>query len=62
MTFLQFIFFFLYVRNWHTGKLELSRTRLVATLLIVGSVIIFFSVLAVLQAPTVYESPVEVGE
>ena len=27
MGFFKFVFSFLYVRNWHTGKLELSRPR-----------------------------------
>ncbi len=35
MSFFKFVFSFLYVRNWHTGKLELSRPR----------VSIFFAVL-----------------
>lgn len=27
MRFIEFIFSFLFVRNWHTGQLELSRPR-----------------------------------
>jgi hypothetical protein len=49
--FFRFAFSFLYIRNWHTGRQELSRSRLVimgcgAVFLIVSLVVIGF-----LQAP-----------
>lgn len=28
MSFIKFVFGFLYVRNWYTGKQELSRSRM----------------------------------
>ncbi|MFT5832092.1 MAG: hypothetical protein ACI9SY_000474 [Candidatus Paceibacteria bacterium] len=49
--FFQFAFSFLYTRNWHTGRKELSQSRLVvfacgAVLLVVSLITIGF-----LQAP-----------
>jgi hypothetical protein len=62
MTFWQFLFFFLYVRNWHTGQRELSRTRVVAFLLVLSTVVVFFTVVAFVQTPFVYEAPTVIGE
>lgn len=58
MTFWHFVFSFLYVRNWHTGRLELSRPRVALfaaglTLLLLALILIAF-----LQAPVVYQPPV----
>jgi hypothetical protein len=55
MNFFRFVFSFLYVRNWHTGQLELSRPRVALfvsgiILLILGLLIINF-----LQTPVTYE-------
>jgi hypothetical protein len=55
MDFFQFVFSFLYVRNWHTGHLELSRSRVALFagglfLLLLGMLLATF-----LQAPVVYE-------
>lgn len=55
---IRFIFSFLYVRNWYTGKQELSRPRVTLFaaalfLLLLGLLIISF-----LQAPVSYSAPV----
>ncbi len=57
MTFLRFIFSFLYIRNWHSGKMEVSRPRLLvflAALFLLGlaAVMIIF-----LQTPIMYAAP-----
>jgi len=56
MSFFRFVFSFLYVRNWHTGKMELSRPRailLTATIFIVVLALVFITVL---QAPVEYQA------
>ncbi len=53
MTFWRFVFSFLYVRNWHTGDLELSRPRLALL-----SAALFLLVLAVMLI-TVLQTPIE---
>ncbi len=53
MTFWRFVFSFLYVRNWYTGDLELSRPRLALL-----SAALFLLVLAVMLI-TVLQTPIE---
>lgn len=53
MTFWRFVFSFLFVRNWHTGELELSRPRLA-----LFSAALFLLVLAVMLI-TVLQTPIE---
>ncbi len=53
MTFWRFVFSFLYVRDWHTGELELSRPRLA-----LFSAALFLLVLAVMLI-TVLQTPIE---
>lgn len=54
MTLFQFIFSFLYTRNWHSGKLELSwpRTALFGAALIL--IILGLIIVTILQAPLEY--------
>ena len=54
MTFWQYIFSFLFTRNWHTGKPELSRPRV--ALFAAGIFLVFLALALVsfLQAPLVY--------
>ncbi len=57
MSFLRFVFSFLYVRNWHSGEMELSRERVmlffaVILLLLVATILITF-----LQTPIAYDAP-----
>lgn len=54
MSFIQFVFSFLFIRNWHSGKKELSRPRV---MLFVGSivlVVIALTIISFLQSPVVY--------
>lgn len=56
MSFWQFVFFFLYIRNWHTGQNELSRPRLA---LFFGGLFLFVLALllvSIMQAPVTYVS------
>ncbi len=54
MNFFQFVFSFLYVRNWHTGQYELSRSRV--ALFCMGLFLLMLAALLamVMQAPVVY--------
>jgi len=54
MSFFKYITSFLYERNWHTGKRELSTKKLIVTLGLVG-VLLFMVMLAWwLQTPAEY--------
>jgi hypothetical protein len=57
MNFIQFVFSFLYVRDWNTGRHELSRERL--TLFCFGVFLVLLGLLmaTIMQAPVQYESP-----
>ncbi|MCA9357185.1 hypothetical protein H6784_00185 [Candidatus Nomurabacteria bacterium] len=57
MSFFKFAFSFLYVRDWNTGKMELSRPRV--TLLCAGIflLILALTIITVLQASVEYVSP-----
>lgn len=50
-SFLEFTFSFLYTRNWHTGELELSRSRM--AIFCCGVFLLLFSliIISILQAP-----------
>ena len=54
MNFFKFAFSFLYVRNWHTGERELSRSRI--TLFCAGLFLILLALtmISFLQAPVEY--------
>jgi hypothetical protein len=57
MSFFRFIFSFLYTRNWHTGRMELSTPRviiLLASIILLG---IATAMIAYLQTPVVYIAP-----
>jgi hypothetical protein len=54
MSFWRFVFSFLYVRNWHSGEMELSRPRVA---LVAASLFLFvlaMAIISILQAPVVY--------
>lgn len=57
MDFWQFVFSFLYIRNWNTGELELSRPRVALFAAGVFFVLLGLLLATVLQAPVVYEKP-----
>ncbi len=54
MSFVRFVFSFLYVRNWHTGEKELSRPRV----MLFGSglflMVLALCIISVLQTPFTY--------
>ncbi len=54
MTFWQFVFSFLYTRNWHTGKKELSRPKVALFLGSIILVVLALTLINFLQAPVVY--------
>ncbi len=54
MSFFKFVFSFLYVRNWHTGKLELSRPRLSIFFAMMFLVMLALVMILFLQAPVEY--------
>lgn len=56
MAFIKYIFSFLYVRNWHTGKLELSRPRLSIFFAILFLILLAMTMILFLQAPVEYIS------
>lgn len=58
MKFLQFVFSFLYVRNWHTGYKELSPYR--TAVFAAGLLIVLLALLMIhyLQSPLVVENNV----
>lgn len=51
MNFVRFIFSFLYVRNWHTGELELSRSRMAIFCAALFLVLLALTMIHFLQAP-----------
>lgn len=54
MTFLQFVFQFLYTRNWHTGELELSRPRVAVFGSALLLILLGLLIVTILQAPVEY--------
>jgi hypothetical protein len=54
MSFIKFIFSFLYVRNWHTGRQELSRPRLSIFFAILFLIMLALTMIMFLQAPVEY--------
>lgn len=49
--FFRFAFSFLYIRNWHTGRKELSHSRLVIFCCAAAFIFISLVVIGFLQAP-----------
>lgn len=56
MSIIQFVFGFLYTRNWYSGDLELSRLRVSLFFAMLFLVILGIAIISVLQAPLTYES------
>ncbi len=54
MTFLRFVFSFLYVRNWYNGQMELSRPRVALFTTTLFLFMLAFTIIAILQAPIEY--------
>lgn len=51
---MQFVFSFLYTRNWHTGELELSRPRVALFSGMVFLILLGIIIAALLQMPVEY--------
>jgi len=51
MGFFRFAFSFLYVRNWHTGQMELSRSRLAVFCCGMFLFLLALTLITILQAP-----------
>jgi hypothetical protein len=50
----RFLFPFLFIRNWHTGQLELSRPRVSLFFGGLFLLVLALCIVSVLSAPTVY--------
>jgi hypothetical protein len=57
MTFWRFVFSFLYVRNWHTGQMELSRTRVSIFSAALFLLVLSLTLITFLQTPITYNAP-----
>lgn len=57
MSFFKFAFSFLYVRNWHTGVRELSRTRVALFSAALFLLLLALAIISILQAPVEYVAP-----
>ncbi len=57
MSFLKFVFSFLYVRNWHSGNRELSRSRLAIFFGALFLIFLALTMIVFLQAPVEYIAP-----
>lgn len=55
MKIFQFIFGFLYTRNWYSGELELSRMRVSLFFAMIFLLLLGVAIVSVLQAPVTYE-------
>jgi hypothetical protein len=51
MSFWRYVFSFLFVRNWHTGEMELSRTRMTLFCALLFLVLLALTIITILQAP-----------
>jgi len=56
MTFWRFVFSFLYVRNWHSGDMELSRPRVALLFASLFLLILAITLITFLQTPIAYSS------
>ena len=54
MNFLEFVFQFLYTRNWHTGQLELSRPRVALFAAALFLIMLGLAIVVILQSPVEY--------
>lgn len=53
MNLVHFLFGFLYVRNWHTGKRELSRSRMALFCGGLFLVLLALTIIHILQLPVI---------
>jgi len=57
MDIIRFVFWFLYVRNWHTGEQELSHARLALFSAMTFLIFLAVAIAVVMQAPVEYVAP-----
>jgi hypothetical protein len=57
MTFWRFVFSFLFVRDWHSGEMELSRPRVALFFATLFLLVLAITLITVLQLPVVYNAP-----
>jgi hypothetical protein len=57
MSFVKFVFSFLFVRNWYTGEKELSRPRLAIFCTCLFLLFLAITMITILQAPVTYVAP-----
>ncbi len=55
MSFWRFVFSFLYIRNWHNGQMELSRSRVALLAASIFLTILAITLITILQAPIEYQ-------
>ncbi len=54
MKFMQFVFGFLFSRNWHSGEMELSRPRVALFSSMLFLILLGILMASILQAPVTY--------
>ena len=54
MSVIEFVFSFLYVRNWYTGERELSRFRVSLFTAAIFLIVLGIAIVALLQMPVEY--------
>lgn len=57
MTFWRFVFSFLFVRDWHSGEMELSRPRVALFFATLFLLVLAITLITILQLPVVYNAP-----
>lgn len=57
MSFFRFVFSFLYTRDWHTGRMEISTPRLMVLIAALVLFAVATGMIAYLQTPIVYHAP-----
>lgn len=57
MSFLKFAFSFLYVRDWNTGKMELSRPRVALFAAGIFLLLLALAIISILEASVEYIAP-----
>lgn len=56
MTFFRYIFSFLYTRNWHNGKMELSTPRVILMCAAIFLFVVAVLMIVFLQTPIEYRA------
>ena len=57
MNFIRFVFSFLFVRNWHTGEMELSRSRMAIFSAALFLILLALTMISFLQSPVEFYRP-----